>query len=477
MKKNLFIISLILLAHAVSFGQPDNQNRLLKSVSSPRGNYIYLFDKDELGGKDSSKVAATDYFIIEKLRYEFTEGTKKSAYTKAGEARRVGTYKELQGYFSKSQVSEIKKLFGLKNDQEVVRYFNTHHFDREFPIIYDLIETRQALGQVFLDKDVKPGEVYMYKVSRVSKTNQNESWGFAVRQSHAANYVLPYFKPMIKSLEASDSLVSITWKMAIPGDALDKIPVPKSLVEADKDGAMVRIPFGMLNTRAKVFARKNNQFIEYATLMPVLNISKDTLTYTYVKKCMPEEEVTAYLVTEDEVYNQGISSDTAYAFAISNKIVPLIYGIRVKDVLDGVQLSWDKLPARPYVVGIEIRRTNSEDVEDSLATLPVSDTSFTDYSIKVGQHYRYKVKAIFLPLLGVEQKVPAEGIGTYTIFSRPLPPFDLVAENVNSNVQLKWDAVDEPSFYGYYIYRGTSSKQLDLVAGPVFTKTFLDSSG
>ncbi|HEX8462377.1 MAG TPA: fibronectin type III domain-containing protein [Segetibacter sp.] len=475
MKKGFQILLVYLSVAITGFGQSEEgYDKLLRAANSPKGNYIYLYNQIEQQGI----AGTTDYFVIERMKYDSTKvNAAPSALKAIGEARKVQSLAELKQYYSQKDIEEIKAFLSMSSDEEVLNYFVTHQDLKDFPVLYESVETRQALGEVFLDKNVVAGEVYFYRLTRVLKNKSKEPWGYSVAQSNAGNYTLPYYKPVVNSVQTFDSSVTITWKVPVPPNLVNEIPVPKSNLPMDKDASVLKMPFPPSSTRAKVFVNKNGKFVQVQKLFPGLNASKDTISYYYSQKCLPEENVTAFLVTEDEVYNQGISSDTAYTFAIEKKNLPLIYGIRITDVVNGIQLSWDKLPAKPYLAGVEINRYNSEDKLDSIATVPIGDTSYTDYAVKVGEHYRYKVKAVFIPQTGLVQEIPAEGIGTFTKFTRPLPPYNMKVENVGKNVLLKWDALDEPSFYGFYIYRGTSEKNLSVVAGPVFTKSFLDTAG
>lgn len=477
MQKRAIQILLFSLAGMMAVGQTKNSPvKLLSNATSHHGNYIYLYSVKELT-EDSVALRQTDHFIIERTKFDSANLEKVGVgKKKIGEARCANSIEELIKYYSLSEIEDIKKLYSFSTNDELVNYFNTHTRPKDYPIIYSKIETKLALGQVFLDSDVKKGDIYFYIVIRVKKDKTQEAWGFSLVQSKAGNYTLPYYKPLLKSIKATDSLINLTWQLPVSMDLYMNLPKPTSLIAKDSGGLTLKMPFYPSSLKANVMIENNGSFIETQKLLPVLNASNDTVTYFYTKKCLPEEALTAYLITEDEVYNQGISSDTAHAYAIQNNMVPFITGIRINEIVNGIQISWDKVPEKPYLTGVQIGRYNSDEVYDSIATVPVSDTSFIDYQVQVGQHYRYKVKTVFLPGLGVEQSLPAESVGTFTRFTLPLPPYDVTVENNGKNILLKWEAIDDPAFFGYYVYRGTSSKQLDLVAGPVTERNFLDTA-
>jgi uncharacterized protein len=478
MYKKLKIILFILLSHLTTTAQDgDFAGKYLSTATSSKGNYIYLLTEKDLLGKDSLIMKSTDYFIIERMPYNDIEGaTTKPTLKKIGEAKLTSSVKELNQYYSAEQINQFKEAFQLKRDEDVVNYFTTHFSLQDYFIAYNLVETKLALGHVYLDTDVKEGEVFYYHITRVDKNKTTEDWGYSIAQSKAGNYLLPYYKPKISAINILDSSVDITWKMAVTEDIIKKIPIPKSNLAIDRDGALTRTPFTPLNSKAVLYIKSNSGFKSVTTLLPIINETNDTVTYSYQKPCVPEETISAFLVTQDEIYNKGIESDTAYTIAIDQKTIPLIYSVRVNEIVNGIQLNWDKLPNKPYLTGIEIGRYNSDEKYDSVATVSAMDTSFTDYKIAVGQHYRYKVKAVFLPQLNIEQAVPAEAVGTFTIFNKPLPVTNLSIENKNKLPFLKWDEIKDPSFYGSFIYRGTSSKNLSVIAGPIKTNYFIDSA-
>jgi hypothetical protein len=474
--KQLIYIAALLFIKTVCLAQASEPNAaFLRSVPSPKGNYIFLYEDEQLSAANSP-AKATAYFIVERTAYASLKNDEEIKTEKTETVKAVSTVAELQRYFSKSRIEELQKLFKVNSAEGVVEYFQIHPEPGDYPFVYNAIETKQALAHVYLDENVKENELYYYRITRVAKDGSKLDWGFAVTQSKTGNYTLPYYKPQLTSIETGDSIVRVTWKMPVPADLYHQIPVPKSSAADDTGNIYRRLLLSPLNIRAAVYLQQNGKFREEEKLLPLVNASNDTVTFSFYKKCNPEEAVTAYLLTEDEVYNKGISSDTAYAFAVEQKSVPLIYGIRVKDVLNGVRISWDALPAKPYIAGIEIGRYNSNNEYDSVTILNPADTFYIDYKVAVGQTYRYKVNVLFLPQLPIAQLNPAEGVGTFTIFNRPLPPANLTVEDQKGIPVLKWETTADPSYYGSFVYRGTSPSNLEVVAGPITTNQFTDTS-
>ena len=447
-----------------------NGERLIRTASSPAGNYLYL-----LGTNDSSSSRLNGEFIIEKIVFDPTKGLTDTIFRPVGTARPVASEKELRKYFSEKDIDEMVKNLSLSSRSELVNSFRTPSPFRVFGLYYTAIETRMALGEVYFDDKVKKGEIAIYKVW-VNINGSKQPWGVTVMESRAGNKSLSYFKPAISEIKSFDSLVIMVWKMPVNRIFPDSFYMAPSIVKNEFAVQPIHFPLSPQSIRAKVKLKQKGQWTDFMTLEPVLNKGSDTINYIFIRKTTPGEQVAAFLVTEDEVYNKGNSSDTAYTYAIEQKSIPMIYGIRVVDILDGIRLSWDPLPRQGYVSGIEILRYDSDDKLDSVTVLNPSDTSYIDYAIQPGQNYRYHVKALFQRTLAIEQKVPATGAGTYTKFSRPLPPQDLQAFNSGRNIQLKWRELENPSLFAYYVYRGTSPHNLKAISGVVKSSEYQDTA-
>jgi fibronectin type 3 domain-containing protein len=476
MKKLILSIIVFLICFTVFSQQKDYRDaqRTIKAVSSKDGNYLYLIDPSTV---DSSIIKHTSKFKIERLKFDTVASDVDSTLVQAGEARAVSSESELKKFFSEASISQMKLNFGLKSNAELVNYFKTRQSIQDYSLYYSTVEIKLALGHVFVDKNIKDGEVYVYLITRIDNDKSEELWGAPIVKSKFGNPSVNYFHPKAVNSVSYDSSVTMTWKMPVHEQINETVKLPRSAyVKGSAIPFIVPVPFTPKSFTAKVYLWENNTWKHAETLFPLLNETKDTVSYVFYKKTNFEDYVSAYITIQDEIYNEGSSSDTTFTYAVEQKSVPLIYSIKATDIINGVKISWPQLPNKPYLTGIEIVKYNSNDRLDSLAVLNPTDTSYTDYAVELGQYYRYQVKALFLPQLSVKQDVAAQGVGTFTKFSRPSPVFNVRAEKEQANVRLHWDAVHEPGFFGYFIYRGTSPKNLELVDGPIFTKTYVDTS-
>jgi fibronectin type 3 domain-containing protein len=472
MKHLHIFICLVLL----SVGAGANPLNFIPAASSAQGNYIYLL-QTEAYAKSPDILKHTEGFLIERVPFDTLNRSRDTGFSKAGEARPVGSVKELRRLFPEPQRAEMIKAFGLSDDDALVTYFQQHREVADYSLYYTAIETRVAAGHVYFDADVKPGRILFYRVTRLDKDGSRELWGYSIIRSRSGNYALPYYKPVLTETKVYDSAVFLTWKLPVGKAIRDAIPVPRSSLKGDEAGIVYQLPFDPSGLSMTLYSRNGgDNWQQGKTLLPQSNEAGDTLTYTFMRRTRPDEEIETFVLPQDELHNSGASSDTVRTYAITYRNAPLIYGIRVADIENGVRVAWDKLPTKPYLSSVVVARTNSDNKTDTLAVLSPGDTTYTDYAVEPGPQYTYKVWVEFLPQLGFRQEAPAMGIGAMTKFSAPSPPYDLKAANEGRNIRVSWEAQNGAGMYGYYVYRGTSPKNISLIAGPVKTKTFLDTA-
>lgn len=471
------ILFLLIVMNATVFAQtPTSNQRYIPSVSSPNGNYIYMYDLLSDMISDSTKLATTDYFIIER-RTVLQDGadSNQSDNKKIGLARVVQSNGELNKLFSADDIVTLKSAFNVKSNADILNFFKTKTDPRYYGFNYLSNTVKIAMGHMYIDKEAKEGEKYIYILTRVDKSKAEEPWGYTFVETKSGNKALNQLKPRTANIIATDSFISISWKLPLPPkekDAVNKlIAGKKSFKNLSK-----LLPFELNMVRAKIFSYNAQGW----SPMPEMsfgspNSTGDTLSFFYSKKTVPDEVLSCYLQLEDEVQNIGPQSDTSTSYAIDKKRLPIIISIKTKEVLDGVEIGWKKLPQQPYIAGVEITKTDGNSV-DTVAILSANDSVYTDYRLKVGISYTYNVKALYLPQTNLTQEIPAQGLGSYTIFSKPLPPRALTVENIGEDVSLKWQYDSVPSFFGFYVYRGTSPDNMAIVGGPLKTKNYIDTS-
>lgn len=448
------------------------------NIPSQKGNYLMLYQRISDKNVDSLLYISTASFIIERRVFDPSNPNTNSKYKRIGTAQCVQSLAELKTFFTTSQIEDLRKNYKLATDKDVLDFMQQHHYPKDFGPFYISLEFQQALGHIYIDKDIKEGAFYEYKIIRVDKNKTEHFWSSAIVESKAGNKYLKHFKPLFKSISVSDSSVAFKWQVLIPKNVVTKIESEsKTISDFVSDtilyGKYIPLP---ATFNAKVFTLTEGRWEFTETQMASANREQDTLTFYFRKKVLPHQLVSAFIQLEDMVHHEGLFSDTAYSYAVNTNTIPLLRGIQVDDIIDGIKISWSPLPKKPYILGVQLYRYNSQDMIDTLAIISVRDSVFYDYNIKVGQTYRYKAKALFIPQLNLVQEHPAEGVGAFTQFTNPLPPSKLIATQEGKNIRLNWEYSDHPSFYGFYVYRGTTPHNMSLISIAVKEKTFLDSA-
>ncbi len=484
MTKNIMNKQLILFCFCCSlvlssFSQMSRDYKYLMSSSSPVGNFIYLYGGKDL--QDTVLLAATDHFVIKRVVLPDTSNaTAMNSMDKfakeVGTVRKPTTSKELRAVLPASRIKMMKEVYKLKSDQELVNFIQRHPNPISYFLFYAFLDTRMALGQIFCDKDTKQGMIYLYVVYRVTKDKKETLWGKTVSVGKLGNYRLSAFKAVNTFMDIKDSSVMMQWGIPLNVN-MDAIPLPAKRYGFDKVGELYNTFFITNHLRASLEYSINDHWEKQeGQLIPRSNQIGDTLFFYFYKNALPGTIIRAKLTIEDEVYNVGRTTDTVNAFLVTNNTVPTITHLSAIDTLDGISLTWNQLPENHFLTGVQVIRYGDADIVDTLANLPITDTSYMDYAIKAGINYRYSVRVLYLPGMQAFQTFPAANITTLTKFALPIPPSHLVAKMEGKNIRLNWDAIKDPTIDRYYVYRGMTPEKMTLLQGSTTETTYLDTT-
>ena len=468
MKKHFLYFILVLFSSLSVLGQENKNYINVVTVNGPMGNYLYI-------NEDISSIDKNEEFEIERLdnyQIPFPEKKEGKGFKKIGTLQRINNYKDLSTYFSETDLAEMKKNFGGISNNQLANKFKNLSKAEDLPFYFNNVQTKRALGIVFLDENVEEGVVYYYRVHR--KSDPKKHFGWSLCKGGMGNYILPNLKAKWAKAQASDSLINVMWKLNLD-KTQESFPITKEENDEQFNAALHGLPFPYSSLSAKVMTLNGNSWTFAEDILPDYNEEDNSLEFRWRKNSTPKEITQARLILVDEVYNEGGGSDTAFVIAVDSSMVELIYGINVQDTLNGIHVSWNPLPNEPYYAGVEITRYDSDDVMDTTVILAPNRSSYMDRNMTLGNYYRYQVKALFVPQAGLVQTIPAQGVGTFSRFTKPLPPFNLKAETVDNFIKLDWEHAQEETVYGYYIYRGTSPEDLELAAGPIKEATYIDS--
>ena len=472
----LFYSSMVMFASA----QGKRPFSLMLTASSKLGNYIYMVNKNDLD--DSLAFSSIDHFVIKRATLfnildSVTLPMTEKQLKVVGIAKKPSTTRELKNLLPPWCMKAFAISLKLKTDEDILRYVQLHSFPEQYGLLYPIIESRMAIAHVYLDKDAKEGEGYLYYVYSVNKQGNQLLWGKTISMGKTGNYFLPNFKALMAGTQINDSSIGFGWRVPIDMD-LKNVPKPTKRLSFDKEGKLYNSYFSPRSIRATIrLCVDNGEWKEEeGTLFPKLNPTGDTLYFAYIKRFNPGSIVSATLTLEDEIHNQGGRSDTINAFLITKMNAPRLTFLTVKDTLNAIYLSWHPLPNSPFLSGVQIIRYGLDKDLDTLPLLPITDTSFFDYKIKAGVNYRYEVRALYLPGMAAYQTLPANTFGTLTKFSRPAPPYNLSVANEGKNIRLNWQVAEDPTIDAYFVFRGLTPNKLNLLPGRITEKTFLDTT-
>lgn len=445
------------------------------SFSSPDGNYLYINDNIVL---DSLKIANTSFFAIERINItNLNDDSIRKLKLNPADLMQLGRLQVVQDIdeakliLSNKYIESFKSDKNLKSDKEIVDYFKHKKSLNDYGIWYSMIETRRALGLIYLDKQALPGNKYMYFITRVTKSGKVESAGISIASvTNNGNYLLPFYFPKVANTSTQDSALLVQWKLPV-----NKSYLNEQLSKISKQKNYVPIPFGEMNVRGLVYLQTSLGWEQADLILPTINKTNDTLLFNYVAKATPEKYYKLYLKIEDEVHNKGNESDTVSIFVIDKNNLPFVKKLIVKDTINGIRLTWNQLPNKPYIESIEVSKSELKGGVTKVYLKP-SDTAYTDYQVTVGKTYVYQVRTIFYLQTKLKQTVGAEGSGKFSMFEKPLSPTNLVAKNLGKHIQLNWEYDSIPGTYGFYVFRGTSFNNLALIDGPILSKKYIDSN-
>lgn len=150
----------------------------------------------------------------------------------------------------------------------------------------------------------------------------------------------------------------------------------------------------------------------------------------------------------------------------------------MQKIRGGIFLSWEKIPQKPYLTGIQIQRSrHSDSGYVGLDTVDIGKTTYLDDRLVayVTYHYSFKILSIR------ENDAPPSAYTSAAYKNKSAPPDaprDLTAEQEGENIRLNWEKSASPNIYAYYVYRGISSADSLEVVSPALrdTTTFLDTT-
>ena len=202
------------------------------------------------------------------------------------------------------------------------------------------------------------------------------------------------------------------------------------------------------------------------------------LVYQWQEEVQTEHTYRYMVEPLDIVGNPGPMSDTLTVISVDFENLPLIKNVATVDTTSGIHLSWDPVPNKSYITGVEIRRSrNSAGDYIIMDTLSVRQTEYLDTRLVPNIPYYYEFRVVTVR----DRTEQPSGVASASFRNNtlpPSPPNNLRAEQEEDGIRLRWNANPEPDLFGYYVYRGTSRYDSMAVISKAIkdTTTFFDDS-
>ena len=210
---------------------------------------------------------------------------------------------------------------------------------------------------------------------------------------------------------------------------------------------------------ARIFRQKNLQddFEEIPDLLFARRTDENLIIYQWEEEAEPEHTYRYYIQPIDIFRNAGPLSDTLTVISVDFENLPLIGDVEVDETPDGIMLSWEPVPNKSYITGVEVRR--SRDAREGfivMDTLNVLQNQYLDTRLMPNVTYYYELRIVTprdrseMPSGVASGSFRNEGIA-------PSPPVGLTALQEGTGIRLHWEQNAELDLFGYYVYRGTST--------------------
>lgn len=467
-----FILS-TLCFNALAQVKGDKSTNYIHAARTASSNFIYCLGYS--GSSDYSAIQNIHYFILERTEVDEKDSTKQSNQTKILVSRAAQTEDELRKILSDREISQFLSQIKGESIQDILSYIRNNKNMKDVGPVYFSPKVKMAFGHLYEDKEIEKSKTYQYKIKAITMRGEVINWGTSVLSPRYTNHTLNYLRPKLLNSQLFDNTAVFKWYINVSQTARDSIIRP-SPINNYNEKQMAFNEFNIANSLVQVSYYNKNGYTIGESLIGNLSTNGDSLFFYSTLKVEPGDFVSSFVRIADEFGNLGLSSDTAAVYAVSRDNVPILGSLFTDEIEDGIVISWEEVPYLPYISGIEIIRINSNNQVDTIGVFPKTTSSYIDYNIEIGQTYTYMAKLLFTPEVNVEQTIPAITTGQYSMFGKPSMPYELTANADKQNVRLDWKHDKNQSIFGYFIYRGTDYQDRQLLAGPVFRTSFLDTS-
>lgn len=391
---------------------------------------------------------------IETVIYRQLEG--ESTFREIARVGRAETWQEFEARAGSEIVETMMAGLEPETDEELWQFIQEYPEAIHYGLLTFNTDFQKAFGMVFLDeetRDLPDGEVVRYLITYTLENGERSDVEFTGEA--VAGTTPRLLAPVMERRHESRNQIGVEWSSPIEGaeDAAFANIYRRTTIDGD-------------------FEQLPNQ------LLAIRDLESGRINYHWEQSARPESWYSFFIEPIDMAGNTGPRSDTLQVVSVNFDNIPLMSNVEVADTSAGIYLYWDPLPFKPYITGIEVKRSrNASRGFVVLDTLSVTDTEFLDTRVVPNLTYYYEFRVVTVRASDDLPSAIASGSFKNTDLP-PSQPSGLRASREGEHIRLNWNSVQETDLYAYYVYRGTSRHDSLVVASRAITDstTFLDSN-
>jgi hypothetical protein len=407
-------------------------------VPGPRGVYIFATDT----GRHSNKPD-------EKWSYNVLKEEKKgSGFKKIASLGFPASAAVLEKSLGSDLLQDILQQRKLRSAQDLYTVLKAGRFDT-LGIYLSSPEVMTALGLLYIDVSVTRFD------PAISYRLQQAYNGYAktVYEVNLASIRYTRF-PAFKQYRAliTDSAAMVTWYAT--GEKV----------------AFASVYTNLSSGKEIAFAATGRQMVYQR---------KDTLFLTYQTRTVPGRKLGMFIRPEDVAGNSGNASDTVHLLSLNFDNRLSISHLTATDTLGSVWLKWDSLPAKAWYSGIEVLKSRFATADYMVIdTLPVSAVQYRDRKTISGNLYYYQLRPLLFDLPQKGRITPAVVNVRTKLLRRKIPaPQGLEAGlTPKADIRLHWLPNADLDIFAYYILRGSSATNMQVISPAIRDTVFIDST-
>lgn len=340
----------------------------------------------------------------------------------------------------------------VSNMESAYKTLTEHGLDTLGLLIMD-IHILQAVGLAFIDESRNPSFPSVYRFDQIKNGTVQTSLTEKV-DGNLPEYPVRF---RAEKYHASDSVVTTSWNGSYPQSEI-----------------------GIFYVNIFKKENKENDFQPVSRKLLSRVGETDSCTVTFGEDVQKGNFLSYYMQIEDLAGNLGAPSDTIYLLAVDDRKLPVMKNFLVTDTLDGMFLTWDKLPENALFTGIQILKSRQTETDFIVVDTIAADlTSYLDDKVIPASTYYYKIRPILFNLPSGDPYPFADAVGykeSRGDSPHPNTPTGVSAQLTPSGIEVSWQRSSEPDLFGYMVLRGISSKNMEVIEPSVKDYSYVDTT-